>query len=121
VQQVSSESFGFPCQAFYRLLHPHHHPSIHRPAVTSVIADSFPLHLKTREKFEMITNKISILISNFNTVFCLTSQPNWIDVYTYLHIFLIFLGGRSVGIVRSRTQTMELLLLLFNISIILIY
>jgi hypothetical protein len=27
LEHVFSEFFGFPCQAFHRLLHTHHHPS----------------------------------------------------------------------------------------------
>jgi hypothetical protein len=37
--QVFSEYFCFPCQAFHRLLHTHHHPSSLARTIGEIVAD----------------------------------------------------------------------------------
>jgi hypothetical protein len=37
--QVFSEYFGFPCQAFHRLLHTRHHPSSRAGTIGQIVAD----------------------------------------------------------------------------------
>jgi hypothetical protein len=49
--QVFSEYFGFPCQAFHRLLHTHHHPSSGAGIIGQVVPSGLNLtspqgHLK---------------------------------------------------------------------------
>jgi hypothetical protein len=42
--QIFSAYSGFPCQAFHRLLHTHHHPGLvqyHKTAVASITLDPF--------------------------------------------------------------------------------
>jgi hypothetical protein len=61
LEQVFSEYFSFPYQAFHWLLHTHHQSSSSRPGiidhlVASVIVDSVPLHPK--EKIEPDTHYI---------------------------------------------------------------
>jgi hypothetical protein len=39
LRQVFSEYFGFPCQAFHRLLHTRHHPSSGAGTIVQTVAD----------------------------------------------------------------------------------
>jgi hypothetical protein len=66
--QVFSEYFGFPYQAFHRLLHTHHHPSIimrgwyNRPVMAPAIVDSVPLHPKKQKILKKAFNVSSSLL-----------------------------------------------------------
>jgi hypothetical protein len=58
VGQVFSEYFGFPVQAFHRLLHTRHHASSSGTgtlghSVASVIVESVPVHPKKRKALQL--------------------------------------------------------------------